>query len=154
MKKKRKEKHFIDKPEYLGGLSAMRTFIKKNLKYPDEALEKKIEGSVYCTYQVSYKGKVEKVKVISGLGYGCDEEAIRLIKLLKFTPPKAPRKMKIWFNKKLRIHFRLPKTKPSPKEKKINPPKYNVSVSYSTPPKKKTIYSYTITINSKSSKNQ
>ena len=148
MKKERKGKHFIDKPEYLGGLSAMKTFIKKNLKYPNEALENKIEGSVYCEYQVSYKGKVEKVKVVSGLGYGCDEEAIRLIKLMKFTPPKAPRKMKIKFNKKLRIHFRLPKQKPTKKEKNIVPPKYNMSVSYSTPSKKQTKYSYTITINS------
>lgn len=148
MKKERKEKHFIDKPEYLGGLSAMKTFIKKNLKYPSEALENKIEGSVFCEYQVSYKGKVEKVKVVSGLGYGCDEEAIRLIKLMKFMPPKAPRKMKITFNKKLRIHFRLPKQKPTKKEKIIVPPKYNMTVSYSTPSKQQTKYSYTITLNS------
>lgn len=112
MAKETKDKHFIHKPTYSGGLKAMRAFIKNNLKYPKEALENKVEGTVYVDYKLDNKGNVIEAKVISGLGHGCDEEALRLVKMLKFEPARN-RKLRITFNKKLQIHFRLPKEKPA-----------------------------------------
>ncbi len=148
MKKEKKEKHFIEKPIYPGGINAMRQFIKENLKYPEEALKNKIEGSVYCRYDLNYKGKVTNVKVLTGLGYGCDEEAVRLIKKMKFTPSKSPRKMRVGFQKNLRIHFKLPKKTVQEKTTKTDA---NVSyqITYkdnapTTTPKKKNVYHYTI----------
>ncbi len=117
----------------------MRAFIKENLKYPEEARKKKIHGSVYCKYQVDYHGKVVKVRVLSGLGYGCDEEAIRLIKLFKFQYTKPPRRIRIIYNKSIRINFSLPKEKPKAVKSALN-------VNYSVKEKPKKSYQYTINI--------
>jgi len=110
MHKKNKEKHFIKKPTYDGGLKALRLFIKTHLKYPKVALSKNIEGTALVKYTINYKGKVIEAKVIKGPGHGCNEEAIRLVKLLKFKIEKT-RKIKIRFHKSIQIHFKLPKKK-------------------------------------------
>lgn len=123
--KETKDKHFIKRPTYKGGLAAMREFIKKNLRYPKEALKEKIEGTVYVKYTVDYKGKVIEAKVISSLGHGCDEEAIRLVKKFEFEVPKNY-KLRVQFHKNIQIHFRLPKAKPSPKSAAVSV-KYNVT---------------------------
>lgn len=141
MKKEKKEKHFIEKPTYPGGVKAMRDFIRQNLKYPGEALAHKIEGSVHCRYEVDYKGRVGEVQVISGLGHGCDEEAIRLIKLMHFTEAKSPKKLRVKFHKTLRIHFRLPK-----EAKKETPPgiNYRYEIKSSDDSSSKNTYTYSI----------
>ncbi len=53
-----KSKHFITKAEYPGGSEALKKFIKKNLRYPKEALMHRVEGSVFLRYEVNEKGKV------------------------------------------------------------------------------------------------
>lgn len=108
MKKERKDHQFIKKPYYEGGMTAMKAFIKKNLSYPQTAFKEKIEGTVSIRYTINYKGKVIDVKIVGGIGHGCDEEAIRLVKLLEFHVPKN-RNLKAVFHKSLQIHFRLPK---------------------------------------------
>jgi len=143
-----KDKDFLRKPVYEGGLKAMREFIKKNLKYPLTALKEKAEGTVFVKYRVNHKGKVIEAKAISGIGHGCDEEAVRLVKLLEFTVPKN-RKLRVVFNKNIKIHFRLPKQAP----KKNTPSTSAIQYNYvntpskkptSTPPKKKSGYNIVI----------
>lgn len=137
MKKERKDHQFIKKPYYEGGITAMKKFIKENLSYPQTALQQKIEGTVYIRYTINYKGKVVDTKIITGIGYGCDEEAIRLIKSLEFKVPKN-RNLKAVFHKSLQIHFRLPKTLP---QKEVSPPispraiQYNYMITKQTSPK-------------------
>ena len=109
MKKERKDKHFVKKPEYPGGTKAMQKFLAKEKKYPNEAKAHKIEGTVHLRYTINHRGKVIKTKVISGLGYGCDEEAERIVKLLKFEVPHT-HKMKVQYHKTIHIHFRMPKS--------------------------------------------
>ena len=111
MKKERKDHQFIKKPYYEGGITAMKDFIKTNLSYPSTALHQKVEGTVYVRYTINYKGKVIDARIIAGIGYGCDEEALRLVKLLEFIVPKN-RNLKAVFHKDLQIHFRLPKAQP------------------------------------------
>ncbi len=111
MKKPKQAKHFIKKPIYPGGIKAIRQFIKEHLKYPEEALSNKIEGAVRVSYAINHQGKVIRTKITSSLGYGCNEEAERLVRLLKFEVPKN-RGVKVTFHKKISINFRLPKTKP------------------------------------------
>ena len=115
MQKEKKGKHFIKKPIYPGGRDALKKFIGANLKYPKGALENKIEGTVSLKYTIDYKGNVIESHVISGLGHGCDEEALRLANMLKFEVPKSGRKVRVHFHKDLHIHFRLPKKKPQKK---------------------------------------
>ena len=118
MQRERKEKSFVKKPIYEGGANAMRAFVKKNLKYPKEAFKNKIEGTVYLKYTIDYQGNVIDTHVISGLGHGCDEEAKRIVKMLKFKVPKN-RKIKVTFHKNIQIHFKLPKKTEKPTQQQI-----------------------------------
>lgn len=73
-------------PKYPGGDSAMKTFIAKNMKYPQEALDKRISGSVYISGMVEEDGSLTELIVMKGIGHGCDEEALRIVKLMKLIP--------------------------------------------------------------------
>ncbi len=106
-----KSKNFIKKAEYPGGADSLRRFIKQNLRYPKEALLHRVEGRVYLKYEVSEKGKVHGISVINSLGYGCDEEASRIVGLLKYSQVKN-RGLKVNTKFKLAIHFKLPKSTP------------------------------------------
>ncbi|MFK7772757.1 MAG: energy transducer TonB [Saprospiraceae bacterium] len=149
MYKERKGKHFIKNPFYEGGLKAMREFISKNKKYPKEALEEKIEGTVVIKYTINFKGKVIETKVMKGLGYGCDEEAQRVVKLMKFEAPKN-RGIKVKFFKNIQIYFRLPKEKEKPLEQVQTPTGFSYTITPSTkeenPTEKKKGSGYTIQI--------
>ncbi len=142
----RKDKDFLKKPYYEGGLTAMREFIRRQMKYPKDAIDKKIEGTVHVNYAVSGSGKVIKTKVVSGIGYGCNEEAERIVKLLKFKMDKILKK-KVTFNKKIRINFKLPKAAPK-KNQSTRSISYTVSQSKKkgTVEKKKPKQSYGYTI--------
>ena len=107
MKKERKDKDFIKSVYYEGGKSALEAFVKKELRYPKEALAAKVEGTVSVRYVVDYKGQVIEAGIISGLGHGCDEEALRIVRNLKFKVPNDG-KIKSKHTRKLHIHFRLP----------------------------------------------
>lgn len=138
MKTKKKEKHFIKKPGYPGGSKALWNFIRNNLKHPKEALENKISGIVRLQYTINNKGKVISTQIIHSLGYGCDEEASRVISMLKYHVPKQ-RKIKIKFHKTINIKFKFPKKK----KIKVNLIKAKPELKE----KKKSGYEYTITIN-------
>ncbi|MDH3648443.1 MAG: energy transducer TonB [Saprospiraceae bacterium] len=112
MKKEKKEKHFLGKATYPGGIKALQEFLRKNKKYPAEALKHKIEGTVHLRYTINYQGEVIKAQIVAGLGHGCNEEAERIVKMLKFNVPKT-RKLRVQYHKTIHIHFRLPKRKPS-----------------------------------------
>lgn len=137
MQKDRKEKGFIRKPSYPGGTKAMQEFLRKNLRYPEDAFQKGIEGTVSIRYEIDYKGNVTDVEVLTSVGHGCDEEAIRLAKLLKFDVPPV-RKLKVTFHNTLKVHFRI--------QKNVEPPESPVSVQApqvvynytSAPPEEKT----------------
>jgi len=105
-----KEKKFLNLPKYPGGKTAFQEFIRKNLRYPKEALEKKIEGSVHIHYRVDGLGKVIEVNVTKSLGYGCDEEAIRVVKLLKYDKAKN-RGLRVTAGMRTKINFKLPLAK-------------------------------------------
>jgi TonB family protein len=124
LKKERKEDSFIKNPYYKDGAKAFTDFVYGNLKYPKDAVANKIEGIVICKYDIDHDGNVIDVRVIKSLGYGCDEEAIRVVKLLKFEVPKTPRKLRIIFHKDIKIQFKMKveEVKPftPPQTQKIN----------------------------------
>lgn len=113
MSKPRKDEP-LKMPTYKGGNDALRKFIQTNLKYPKEALEQKIEGVVKASYDVDGLGRIRNVKIVEGLGYGCDEEVIRLIEMLKYE--KAFNKGRnVTLHRTIKVDFRLPKQKPKAK---------------------------------------
>ena len=102
-----KERKFIRKAEYPGGNLALKKFLDNNIRYPKLALERKIEGRVFLKYEVSNIGGVQNIEVIKGLGYGCDEEAIRLVSLLKYGGLNN-KGCKVNTKFKLSIRFKIP----------------------------------------------
>jgi TonB family protein len=147
MQKERKDKHFIKKPMYPGGPKAMREFVSQNLKYPEEAFRQKIEGTVTLRYEIDFKGNVTDAQILSSLGFGCDEEAIRVVKLFKFDVPPV-RGLRVIFHNDIKVHFKLPKaTAQSTQTIELQ---YNFTVESKTKKPEKTDdsssgYTYTIT---------
>ena len=69
-------------PEFKDGLAAMYQYLNKNIIYPSVARENGIEGTVYVSFVVGKDGSIRDVQVKRGLGGGCSEEALRVIKLM------------------------------------------------------------------------
>jgi periplasmic protein TonB len=73
--------------EYPGGIQAMYEYIGKHLVYPSLARENAKEGKVVLSFVIDAKGKVSMSEVERGIGFGCDEEALRVInKMPNWTP--------------------------------------------------------------------
>jgi len=107
---KKSSKNFIKKAEYPGGNKALQKFIAQNLKYPKAALIAKVEGFVLVKYSVDFNGMVVECKALNSLGHGCDDEAERVVSMLKYEPQKN-RNMKVSTKHKLKINFKLPPSK-------------------------------------------
>jgi len=136
MKKPKRRQDFIKTPRYPGGPKALSQFIDKNRRYPQEAIEHRIEGTVRIKFGVTEDGHVVQPKVVDGLGYGCDEEAVRLVQLLKYTAVRN-RGVNVIANVILNIRFRLSDVTPTT----------NINYNYiSKPSNDKNKQSYTITI--------
>lgn len=112
MKKHRKPEQFIQAPGYPGGQEAIKEVIRKNLRYPKEAAEAGIEGIVKVDFDYDASGKVIKTTVRKGLGYGCDEEAQRVVKLLRFNRSHH-RGKQVVFHSSINIKFKQPPKKPA-----------------------------------------
>jgi len=79
--------------QFPGGSSAIATYLKENIIYPDEAFQKKIEGKVLVQVTIDKEGRVTKPSIVEGLGYGCDEEVSRVLSNMpKWIPAQANKK--------------------------------------------------------------
>lgn len=107
--KKKSYKGFLLLPKVTGGKKTFVDFLSQNLVYPEEALENQVEGNVLVEYEVDDNGFVTKAKIVKGLGYGLDEEALRLIMMLRFEKVKN-RGVRLRSSGKINIPFRLPTT--------------------------------------------
>ncbi len=89
-------------PEYPGGQQAMLQFVNQNLQYPKIAAEMSISGRVYVQFAVDENGKIINIKVLRGIGGGCDEGAVRIIKKMgKWKPGRQN-------GKAVKTYFTLP----------------------------------------------
>jgi TonB family protein len=115
MKKPQKDKHFVHAPVLEGGEEAMSKIVADNLRYPEEALKNRVEGTVSVRYTIGGNGRVVSAEVTEGIGHGCDEEAVRLVKLLRFAV-KRTAGLNVYHHRTLQIHFKLPPPPPPPAE--------------------------------------
>lgn len=89
-------------PEFEGGMKAWAKFIQRNLRYPNAAQEVDAQGKVYISFVVEKDGSVSNVTVLRGIGYGCDEEAVRVIsKSPKWKPGKQN-------DQNVRVRYNMP----------------------------------------------
>ena len=76
-------------PSYAGGIGEFYKFVSKNLKYPAQARRMGIEGKVFAYFVVDKDGSLSDIKIARGIGAGCDEEVLRIIKMSpKWNPGK------------------------------------------------------------------
>lgn len=74
-------------PEFPGGEAAMKEFIKKNFEYPRKARNNGVEGQVLISFVVDKTGEVTDIRVIRDIGWGCGQEAVRLLRIMpRWTP--------------------------------------------------------------------
>ena len=74
-------------PSFPGGEEARAKFMQANIKYPEEAKKKGIQGTVFVSFLVKADGSVTNVKIQRGIGGGCDEESVRVVNLMpKWNP--------------------------------------------------------------------
>jgi TonB family protein len=75
-------------PQYKGGDAAMKEFIAKNLVYPDAAKTRDVNNKkVVVSFVVTKTGKLKDFKILESVGYGCDEEALRIVKMMPDWEP-------------------------------------------------------------------
>ena len=89
-------------PEFPGGDKALREYILNNIKYPEVARTSGITGTVYVQFVVEKDGSISDVKVVRGIGGGCDEEAVRVVKSMPRWKPGKQR------GQPVRVYFTLP----------------------------------------------
>jgi TonB family protein len=94
-------------PAFPGGSDSCEKFIKDNLQYPLIAVQNKIEGTVYIGFVIAPDGTITKISILRGIGSGCDEEALRIVKLMpKWMPGKNNGKT-VWIQYNLPVKFSL-----------------------------------------------
>lgn len=89
-------------PEFPGGVQNLFTFLSKNVKYPEQARQLGVSGKVYVEFVVEKDGSITDIKLIRGIGEGCDEEAMRAISKMPNWSPG------IQAEKPVRVRFVLP----------------------------------------------
>ena len=95
--------HIVENmPEYPGGFEAMSAFINANLVYPQEAIDTGIEDRVFVGFWVETDGSLSDIKVLRGIGYGCDEAAMEVVRKMPKWKPAMQR------GKPVRIKYMFP----------------------------------------------
>ena len=89
-------------PEFVGGNQKFAAFLQRNLRYPSAAAQAGVQGKVFVEFTVGTDGKIERARTIKGIGFGCDEEALRVINLM---PNWMPGKQS---GRPVRVRFTLP----------------------------------------------
>jgi len=89
-------------PRFPGGDEELFAYLRKNLKYPQEAMALEMAGIVYVSFVVETDGSITEVTLARGIGNFCDEEAMRVVKSMpNWTPGKQN-------NIPVRVRYNLP----------------------------------------------
>lgn len=89
-------------PKFDGGVDAFNGFLVKHIRYPKIAKKNDVQGKVFLSFIIERDGRVVDIKVIRGIGSGCDEEAVRVLKLMPNWTPGYQ------FGVPVRVQYSLP----------------------------------------------
>jgi periplasmic protein TonB len=74
-------------PSFPGGELALKSFLERNIQYPEEAINDGVEGTIKVAFEINEKGELSAIKILNKIGAGCDEEAKRVLKMMpKWNP--------------------------------------------------------------------
>lgn len=94
--------NYETQPEFPGGTEALKAYIKNEMRYPQEAIEKGIEGRVMMTYTVEVDGSLTDIEISKGVDTLLDQEALRIIEAMPKWKPGIQR------GQAVRVRYRLP----------------------------------------------
>lgn len=94
-------------PIFPGGEEKLFAFLRSNIKYPPVARENGVYGRVGVNFIVDRNGKISDVKILKGIGSGCDEEALRVIRLMPDWIPGKQNGRPVFVSFYLPVDFRL-----------------------------------------------
>lgn len=91
-----------ENPSFPDGLKNMYQYIARNLRYPEPARRAHVQGKVFVKFVVRKDGSVSDLHVLKGIGFGCDEETVRVLgSMPKWTPGKQS-------GKPVSVYFTMP----------------------------------------------
>lgn len=94
-------------PEPIGGAAAWSKFLQRNLKYPDMAVDSRMQGRVWVSFIVEKDGHLSDIVVERGVGYGMDEEALRVLKMAPAWKPGIQNGQPVRVKYNIPINFQL-----------------------------------------------
>lgn len=95
-------------PEFPGGTDSLLTFLARNIHYPEKAVKARIEGRCIVGFIIEKDGSVVDPKVVISLSPECDEEALRVVKMMPKWKPGIQYDEPIGVNYAIPIEFKLP----------------------------------------------
>jgi len=95
-------------PSFPGGEEALIKYLSDSIVYPQEAIDARIQGTVYASFVVENDGSITNVIIMRGIGGGCDEEAVRVIEGMPKWTPGYQRGIPLRVRFNLPIKFKLP----------------------------------------------
>ena len=94
-------------PEVMPKFDNLPAFLQKNLRYPEMAKEQNVTGKVYVSFVVDEEGRIMNATVLKGIGFGCNEEALRVVRLIPKATPGYMGKKAVKVSLVQAIDFRL-----------------------------------------------
>lgn len=95
-------------PEFPGGMSAFAKYMGRNIRFPEMAIEGGIQGRVIVSFIIEKNGDLSNIKIIRGIGAGCDEEAIRVLAKSPKWKAGIQNKQNVRVAYTIPINFQLP----------------------------------------------
>ena len=89
-------------PQFPGGQEALNAFLSEHLRYPQEARDSNIQGTVWVSFIIDTIGAVSDVEVVRGVHFSLDKEAVRVIEMMPNWIPGKSR------NRPVRVQFHIP----------------------------------------------
>jgi|GEM_PF-5455773 len=96
-----------EQSEFPGGMAAFYKFLSSTMNYPAEARKKGIEGRVFVQFVVDEQGNTTEVRYVKGIGYGCNEAAVKAVKATNTWTPGMQRDKAVKVRMVLPIIFKL-----------------------------------------------
>lgn len=100
---------FEAQPDYPGGMASFYALISKHIKYPASAKRMGMEGKVFIGFIIEKDGSLSNIEVLKGVHKACDDEALRVMKLVPKFIPGEQRGEPVRVRMTIPIHFQLAK---------------------------------------------
>lgn len=96
-----------DPPLFPGGKMSMEAYFEKTIQYPQRAYENFVTGEVIVGFLIDNAGNVSDAKIIQGLGYGCDDEVLRVVQAMPNWKPASHEGQAVWTSYEVPVNFSL-----------------------------------------------